>query len=255
MTRCQQRPRWLGVLTLLVGATIASGLLAGCGEGRPTSAASSGVTTADFDRPAYDSAIAGDELSVSASLKSPTNDGAGDVRVAVDRRPADLTARLSVSIVRGTGQVAFELIEIGNTAYFRQGPADADGEWVSIDRNATGADTPRVAALAAAFPVVGDIAGSVRADGWTERGAEPCPSTGTCFVLTNPGLEFASLYVDADTYRPVHIRLARPGMRAAGEIEIDWMAADPIEPPANARPVGPGEFQDALGPVLQAIGL
>ena len=56
-------------------------------------------------------------------------------------------------------------------------------------------------------------------------------------MLTNPAFEFASLYVAADTYRPVHIRLARPGMRAAGEIEIDWMAADSVEPPANARPV------------------
>ncbi len=103
--------------------------------------------------------------------------------------------------------------------------------------------------------MVGDIAGSVRADGWTVRGAEPCPSTGTCFVLTNPAFEFASLYVDADTYRPVHIRLARPGMRAAGEIEIDWMAAHPVDPPAYARPVDSREFRAALGPVLQAIGL
>ena len=74
-------------------------------------------------------------------------------------------------------------------------------------------------------------------------------------MLTNPDFEFASLYVDADSYRPVHIRLARPGMSAPGEIEIDWMAAAPVESPANARPVDAGKFAAALGPVLQAIGL
>ncbi|MDE2768015.1 MAG: hypothetical protein OXI70_07990, partial [Chloroflexota bacterium] len=137
----------------------------------------------------------------------------------------------------------------------RQGPPDTDGEWISIDRNAAAADTPRVESLAAGFPVVGDVVTSVRAEGWTRRGPAPCPSAGSCFVLTNPAFEFASLYVDADTYRPVHIRLARPGMRAAGEIEIDWMATGPVEPPANARPVDAGEYSGALGPVLQALGL
>ena len=235
---------------MLLGATLAAAPLAACGETpRPPE------VSAEFDRPAYEDAIAGGELAVSARLESPTNDGDGDVTVEVDRRPSDTTIRLSVSIVRGSGQVAFELMEVGTSAYFRRGAADADGDWISIDRNAAAADTPRVESLAAGFPVVGDIVTSVRAEGWTERGAEPCPSTGTCFVLTNPAFEFASLYVDADTYRPVHIRLARPGMRAAGEIEIDWMAADSVEPPANARPVDGGEFAAALGPVLQAIGL
>ncbi|MCY3894879.1 MAG: hypothetical protein OXG17_00245 [Chloroflexi bacterium] len=208
-----------------------------------------------FDRSAYADAIAGDDLSVSARLASPTNDGDGDVQVEIDRRPSDVTIRLAVSVARESGQVAFEVMEVGDKTYFRQGPADADGVWISTDRNVPGADTPRVEALAGAFPVVGDIAGSVRTDGWTERGAEPCPSAGTCFVLTNSAFEFASLYVAADTYRPVHIRLARPGMRAPGEIEIDWMAADSVEPPANARPVDGGEFSAALGPVLGAIGL
>ncbi|MCY3958072.1 MAG: hypothetical protein OXG65_07235 [Chloroflexi bacterium] len=236
--------------TWLLGSTLAVALLAACGETQPAPEGS-----AEFDRSAYEDAIAGGELSVSARLESPTNDGDGDVRVEVDRRPSDLTTRLAVSIARESGQVAFEVIEVGDRTYFRQGPADADGEWIATDRSAPGADTPRVEALARAFPVVGDIAGSVRADGWTERGAEPCPSTGSCFVLTNPAFEFASLYVDADSYRPVHIRLARPGMRAAGEIEIDWMATDSVEPPANARAVDAGEFAATLGPVMQAIGL
>jgi len=235
---------------LLRVATLAAALLAACGESAPTPADS-----AEFDRSAYNDAIAGGELSASARLESPTNDGDGDVRVEVDRRPSDVTIRLAVSIARESGQVAFEVMEVGDWTYFRQGPADAEGEWISTDRNAPGADTPRVESLAGAFPVVGDIGGSVRADGWTERGTEPCPSTGSCFVLTNPALEFASLYVDADTYRPVHIRLARPGMRAAGEIEIDWMATDPVEPPASARPVHAGEFSANLGRVLEAIGL
>lgn len=245
-----RRLRFLEPWLLLLGATLAAALLAACGESVPTP-----DDSAEFDRAAYDDAIAGGEVAVSARLTSPTNDGDGDVRVEVDRRPSDLTIRLAVSIARESGQVAFEVMEVGDRTYFRQGPADADGEWISTDRNAPGADTTRVAALAAAFPVVGDIAGSVRADGWTERGVEPCPSTGTCFVLTNPAYEFVSLYVDADTYRLVHIRLARPGMRAAGEIEIDWMTADPVEPPASARTVDAGEFAAALGPVLQAIGL
>ncbi|MDE2867069.1 MAG: hypothetical protein OXR64_02665 [Chloroflexota bacterium] len=250
-----RRLRCLRPRLLVVAATVAAGLLAGCGESAATPEDSAELTAAMFDRAAYDDAIAGGELAVSARLSSPTNDGDGDVRVEVDRRPSDLTTRLAVSIARESGQVAFAVMEVGDRTYFRQGPADADGEWISTDPNAPGADTPRVESLAGAFPVVGDLAGSVRADGWTERGAEPCPSTGTCFVLTNPAFEFASLYVDADTYRPVHIRLARPGMRAAGEIEIDWIAADPVDPPANARPVNAGEYSAALGPVLQAIGL
>ena len=245
-----QRLRFVILRLSLLGAALAAALLTACGESSPAS-----VNAAEFDRSAYDDAIAGGALSVSARLASPTNDGDGDVRVEVDRRPSDTAIRLSVSIVRGSGQVAFELMEVGNSAYFRQGPADTDGDWISIDRNAAAADTPRVESLAEGFPVVGDIVTSVRADGWTERGTEPCPSTGSCFVLTNPAFEFASLYVDADTYRPVHVRLARPGMRAAGEIEINWMAADPVEPPADARPVDAGEFSAALGPVLQAIGL
>lgn len=237
------------------GATVATGLLAGCGESSPTPEDSGGLSAAAFDRSAFDAAVAGGEVSVSARLKSPTNDGDGDVRVEVDRRPVDTTIRLAVSIVRGTEQVAFEVMEVGDQTYFRLGPADASGEWISTDRNAAGANTPSVEFLAAAFPVVGDVVGTVRAEGWVEQGAEPCPSTGTCFVLTNPGYEFASLFVDSQSYRPVHIRLARPGMRAAGEIEIDWMATAPVEPAANARPVAPGEFQAALGPVLQALGL
>lgn len=240
---------------LLIGATVAAGLLAGCGENAPTPEGSAAFTTGEFDRAAYADAIAGGELSVSARLASPTNDGDGDVRVEVDRRPADSTIRLAVSITRGSGQVAFEVMEVGERTYFREGPADSDGGWISTDRNATGANTPRVESLLAAFPVVGDIAGSVRADGWTERGAEPCPETGVCFVFTNPAYEFASLFVDASTYRPVHIRLARPGMRAAGEIEIRWRATEPVEPPVNARQVRAGEFQAALTPALQALGL
>lgn len=250
MTPHARRLRCFELWLLLLGATFAAALLAACGESAPPPGDS-----AEFDRSAFANAIAGGDLSVSARLASPTNDGDGDVRVEVDRRPSGMTIRLVVSIARESGQVAFEVMEVGDKTYFRKGPADADGEWISTDRNAPGADTPRVESLAAAFPVVGDIAGSVRAKGWTERGAEPCPSTGTCFVLTNPAFEFASLYVDADTYRPVHIRLARPGMRAAGEIDIDWMAADPVEPPASARPVDSGEFSSAVRPLLQAIGL
>lgn len=245
-----RRLRCFATWCLLLGATLAAALLAACGETPPTPEAS-----AEFDRSAYGDAIAGGELAVSARLTSPTNDGDGDVRVEVDRRPSDMTIRLAVSIARESGQVAFEVMEVGDRIYFRQGPADADGEWISTDRNTPGADTPRVESLAGAFPVVGDIGGSVRADGWTERGAEPCPSIGNCFVLTNPAFEFASLYVDADSYRPVHIRLARPGMREAGEIEIDWMAADPVEPPESARPVDAGELSADLRPVLEAIGL
>ena len=51
--------------------------------------------------------------------------------------------------------------------------------------------------LLAAFPMVGDIVGSVRAEGWTTHGAEPCPAAGDCFVLTSPAYEFASMYVDS----------------------------------------------------------
>ena len=243
------------MLLLLVGAIVAAGLLTGCGESSPTPEGSGGLAAAAFDRSAFDAAVAGGEVSVSTRLTSPTNDGDGDVRVEVDRRPADTTIRVAVSIVRETGQVVFEVMEVGDQTYFRQGPADASGEWISTDRNATGSEIPSVKSLAASFPVVGDIVASVRAEGWAEQGAEPCPSTGTCFVLTNPGYEFASLFVDSQTYRPVHIRLARPGMRAAGEVEVDWMATAPVEPPADARPVDPGEFQAALGPVLQALGL
>jgi len=240
---------------LLVGATVTAGLLAGCGESAATSDDSSELTTADFNHSAYADVLAGENLSVSARLTSPTNDGDGNVRVEVDRRPSEMTIRLAVSIARESGQIAFEVMEVGDRTYFRRGPADADEEWISTDLNAAGLDTPRVVSLAGAFPVVGDIAGSVRADGWTERGAEPCPESGTCFVLTNPELEFASLYVDAGTLRPVHIRLARPGMRAPGEIQIDWMAADPVDPPPEARSVDAEEFEAALGPVLEAIGL
>ena len=250
------RERWLRCIRLLlVGAIVAAGLLAGCGETAATSDDSSELTAADFSHSAYADVLAGGELSVSARLTSPTNDGDGDVRVEVDRRPSDTTIRLAVSIARESGQVAFETMEVGDTTYFRQGPADADGEWISTVRSATGADTPRVESLAGAFPVVGDIAGSVRADGWTDRGAEPCPESGTCFVLMNPELEFASLYVNAGTLRPVHIRLARPGMRAPGEIEIDWIATDSVDPPPKSRSVDAEEFQAALGPVLEALGL
>ncbi len=146
-------------------------------------------------------------------------------------------------------------MEVADRSYFRPEPADANGEWISTDRNSTDAKTPSVGSLAAAFPLVGDVVGSVRAEGWVEQGTEPCPSTGTCFVLTNPGYEFASLFVDSQSYRPVHIRLARPGMRAAGEIEIVWMASAPVEPPEDALGVDATEFQSALEPVLRALGL
>lgn len=238
-----------------MGATVAAGLLAGCGENAPTSEAASELAAADFNRASYDEAIASGELAVSARLKSPTNDGDGDVRVEVDRRPSDATIRLAVSITRGTEQIAFEVIEVGDRTYLRDGPASEAGEWIATDRAAAGTETPRVDSLLPAFPAVGDIAGSVRAEGWTERGAEPCPEIGACFVLTNPAVEFASLFVDARTLRPVHMRLARPGMRAAGEIEIDWMATDPVTPPASVREVRGSEFQQALAPVLQALGL
>ena len=230
-------------------------MLTGCGEDEPTPEASVQFTDAGFDRTAYADAIAGGEVAVSAQLESPTDDGAGDVRVEVDRRPADVTIRLAVSITRGAEQVAFEVIEVGERTFFRDGPAREDGDWIAIDRADTGADTPHIESLLLAFPVVGDIAGSVRAEGWTDRGAEPCPESGACFVLTNPAFEFASLFVDTRTFRPVHMRLARPGMRAAGEIEIAWMATDPVKPPTNARQVNGTEFQRALAPVLQALGL
>ena len=146
-------------------------------------------------------------------------------------------------------------MEVADRSYFRPEPADANGEWISTDRNSTDAKTPSVESLAAAFPVVGDVVGTVRAEGWVEQGAEPCPSTGTCFVLTNPSYDFASLFVDSQSYRPVHIRLARPGMRAPGEIEIDWAATAPVTPPENARGVDATEYQAELEPVLQALGL
>ena len=246
---------YLGLSLMIISVTVAAGLLAGCGESTAATEDSAELTAAAFDRSAFDAAVTGGEVSVSARLKSPTNDGEGDVRVEVDRRPADATIRLAISIVRGTEQVAFEVMEVGDQTYFRLGPADADGEWISTDRKAAATDPPSVESLAAVFPVVGDVVGTVRAEGWVEQGAEPCPSTGTCFVLTNPGYEFASLFVDSQTYRPVHIRLARPGMRAAGEIEIDWAASAPVAPPDNARGVDVTEFRAALKPVLQALGL
>ena len=230
-------------------------MLTGCGEDEPTPGASAQFTDAGFDRTAYADAIAGGEVAVSAQLESPTDDGAGDVRVEVDHRPADATIRLAVSITRGAKRVAFEVTEVGDRTFFRDGPAREGGEWIATDRANAGADTPRVESLLSAFPVVGDIAGSVRAEGWTDRGAEPCPESGACFVLTNPAFEFASLFVDTRTFRPVHMRLARPGMRAAGEIEIAWMATDHVKPPTNARQVNGTEFQRALAPVLQALGL
>ncbi len=177
------------------------------------------------------------------------------MQVEIDRHPSDTTIRLTVSITRESGHLAFEVMEIGAKTFFRPGATDADGEWISTDRNATGTEIPSVESLAAAFPVVGDVVGSVRAEGWVEQGTEPCPSTGTCFVLTNPSYDFASLFVDSQSYRPVHIRLARPGMRAAGEIEIVWMATAPVEPPEDALGVDATEFQSALEPVLRALGL
>ena len=225
--------------------------MAGCGETPPTP-----EDSAAFDRSAYEDAIADDELAVSARLASPTNDGDGDVRVEVDRRPSDFTTRLAVSIARESGQVAFEVVEVGERIYFREGPADA--AWrVDLDRS------QRRRRRHAACRVTGSgisgcrrycrLSSRRRVDRARRRAVSFQPEA--CFVLTNPDLEFASLYVDADTYRPVHIRLARPGMRAAGEIEIDWMAAAPVESPANARPVDAGKFAAALGPVLQAMGL
>ena len=251
MLPAQGRLRFLRLWLL---ATVGSALLLGCGEA-PRPEASAEISVSEFDRTAYAAEISGDEVAVSARLASPTNDGDGDVRVEVDRRPADATLRLAVSIIRGSGQVAFEVMEVGGQTYFRDGPLDADGEWISTDRSAAGTNAPRIESLLAAFPLVGDIVGLVRAEGWTTHGAEPCPAAGDCFVLTSPAYEFASLFIDASTYRPVHIRLARPGMRAAGEIEIDWAASGPVEPPVNARQVDAGEFQAALAPVLQALGL
>ena len=244
-----------GVQPLIVAAIVIAGLLTGCGEREPAPDDAVTLSTTRFNRTAYENAIGGGEVSVSARLLSPTNDGDGDVRVEVDRRPPDMTIRLAVSISRESGQVAFEVMEVSGKIYLRKQPADADSEWIFTDDNADGADALRLSALAEAFPVVGDIVGAVRADGWTEHGTEPCPSIGMCFVLTNPAYEFASLYVDAETYWPLHIRLARPGMRAAGEIAIDWMAAEPVEPPTNARAVDLGQFETELGPVLQTIGL
>lgn len=234
---------------------MAAGLLTGCGESSPTPQVSAGLSATAFDRSAFDATVAGGEVSVSARLTSPTNDGDGDVRVEVDHRPSEMTTRLAVSITRESGQLAFEVMEVGDQTYFRLGPADGDGEWISTDRKATGTDPPSVESLAAAFPVVGDVVGTLRAEGWVEQGAEPCPSTANCFVLTNPGYEFASLFVDSQSYRPVHIRLARPGMRAAGEIEIEWAANAAVAPPESARGVDVTEFQAELEPVLQALGL
>ncbi len=243
------------MLLLLVGATVAAGLLTGCGESSPIPENSGGLSAAAFDRSAFAAAVAGGEVSVSARLTSPTNDGEGDVQVEIDRRPSATTIRLAVSITRESGHLAFEVMEIGDKTFFRPGATDDDGDWISTDRIATGTEISSVESLAEAFPIVGDVVGTVRAEGWAEQGAEPCPSTGTCFVLTNPSYDFASLFVDSQSYRPVHIRLARPGMRAAGEIEIDWTASTPVAPPDNARGVDATEFQAALGPVLQALGL
>lgn len=235
----------------LVLATVAILLLAGCGdEVRPSEAAA-----AEFDRAVFAAAIAGDALALSARLASPTNDGAGDVRVEVDRRPDDVTIRLAVSITRGSEELAIEVMEIGDRTYLRDTDGNAEDGWVSTVRGTAGTNTTRVESLLHAFPVVGDIAATVRAQGWTFRGAEPCPGAAVCFVLTNPAFEFASLFVDVLTHRPVHMRLARPGMRAAGEIEIDWIATGPVEPPTNAREIDAENFQAALEPVLQALGL
>ncbi len=245
----------LGQRLLLTVATVVAVMLAGCGDNEATPAASAQPTEADFDQAAYAAAIAGSDPALSARLESPTDDGNGDVRVEVDRRPADGTIRLAVQITRPAGRLAFETLEVGNRTYFLDGPAGADGDWIAVDRGAAGPETPRVESLLSTFPVVGDIAGSVRAEGWSERGVEPCPRSGACFVLTNPAFAFASLFIDTRTHRPVHLRLARPGMRAAGEIEIDWMATDPVKPPANAREVNGTEFQQALAPVLQSLGL
>ena len=236
-------------------AAVVAVMLVGCGESKPTPEASTQRIDVDFDQEAYAAAIGRTDLALSARLESPTSDGDGDVRVEVDRRPAVLTIRLAVSITRRAEQVAFEVIQVGERTFYRGGPAREDGDWIATDRANAGADTPRVESLLSAFPVVGDIAGSVRAEGWTDRGAEPCPESGACFVLTNPAFEFASLFVDTRTFRPVHMRLARPGMRAAGEIEIAWMATDHVKPPTNARQVNGTEFQRALAPVLQALGL
>ena len=230
-------------------------LLTGCGEDAQQAEATAVPGTADFDRAAYAEAIAAADPPVSARLESPTNDGEGDVRVEVERRPGGATIRLAVSITRGAGQVAFEVMEIGDQSYFRDGPPTGKGEWIATTRRDAGGDIPRVEALAQAFPVVGDVVGAVRAEGWTHRGAEPCPGTGDCFVLTNPAFEYASLFVETRMHRPVHIRLARPGMRAAGEIEIDWMATGSVEPPADVRQVSAAEFQSAIAPVLRALGL
>ena len=126
----------LRFLRLWLLATVGSALLLGCGEA-PRSEASAGLSVSEFDRTAYAAAISGDEVAVSARLASPTNDGDGDVRVEVDRRPADATLRLAVSIIRGSGQVAFEVMEVGEQTYFRDGPLDADDEWISTDRSVT----------------------------------------------------------------------------------------------------------------------
>ena len=242
-------------LVLLAVATVGMLLLANCGEDARPPEAPAELVAAEFDRATYNEAIAADAPAVSARLDSPTNDGDGDVRVEVDRRPADDTIRLAVSITRGAEQVAFEVMEVGDQSYFRDGAPSSEGAWISTTRSSSGNGVPGVESLVHAFPVVGDVAGSVRAEGWTRRSAEPCPGTGACFVLTNPAFEFASLFVDVRTHRPVHMRLARPGMRAAGEIEIDWLAAGLVKPPADPRRVDAAEFQSALAPVLRALGL
>ena len=52
-------------------------------------------------------------------------------------------------------RVAFEVIEVGERTFFRDGPAREGGEWIATDRANAGADTPRVESLLSAFPVVG----------------------------------------------------------------------------------------------------
>ena len=104
----------------------------------------------------------------------------------VDHRPADATIRLAVSDYSRSGASGFEVTEVGDRTFFRDGPANEDGEWITTDRANAGADTPRVESLLSVFPVVGDIAGSRSCRGLDDRGAEPCPESGACFVLTNP---------------------------------------------------------------------
>ncbi len=245
--------RWLAAALCLAALCLAA--LAACGEEPPPRAASDGAAALDFDPQAYAAVISGPPPATTARLTSPTQDGTGRVQVQVDRRPEDDALRVAVTLHVGPAQLELEVIEVGGLTYVRGAAGGASQAWIAVDSASAregGADVP---ALASAFPVVGGVAAAVQDDGWAVQADEPCPGGGACFVLTNPDYEFASLYVDARSYRPLHLRLARPGMQAAGEIEVDWGAAAPIRPPADARRVDAAAFTAALTPILRALGL